>query len=225
MPKVVEINVKPREKATKSEVKKNRKKGPVPSIVYGPEVESVKLWVSVRELRSKLREFRGETVFLKLVCQENKNIDGKMVLLKDAQYDPVTREVIHIDFYEFQRGREMEMEIPVHVVGDPVGVRRGGIVDWVKRSVWVKCLPKDLPEHIEVDISSLDVGDVIHVGDLPYPDGVKPAEDEELPVVAVVAEVEEAVEEEIPEEEAEPEVVARGKEEEKKEEGEKGSEG
>ncbi len=219
MAQVVEIEVKPREKTTKSVLKTNRRNGLVPSIVYGPAIEPVKIWVPVSEIKSKLKVRKGETVLIKFVSPESSDIDGRMVILKDVQIDPLSLELVHIDFYEFQRGQEMDMEISVHIKGEPVGLRKGGIVDWMKRTIWVRCLPKDLPEHLEVDISSLDIGDVIHVGDIEYPPGVRPIDDEELPVVAVVAEEkEEEVAEEIEEEEAvEPEVIARGKEEKEEE--------
>jgi large subunit ribosomal protein L25 len=139
------------------------------------------------------------------------------VLLKDVQIDPVRGGVLHADFLEISMERKIRVEVPLELDGVPVGKAKGGLVEWHLREVAVECLPLAIPQAIRVDISALDMGDALHVSDLPVPEGVRVLGDGGRAVVAVTApaaeeEVAPVVAEAAP---AEPEVLTKreGKEE------------
>jgi large subunit ribosomal protein L25 len=139
------------------------------------------------------------------------------VLVKDFQEDILKNQITHIDFYEIERGKLLRTNIPVHTMGTPVGVREGGILETLLHSIEVECLPKNIPENIEIDVSGLDIGGSIHVGDIEPPEDVKFLVSEEYVIVSVMAPraVEELVaeEEELEEGEVlEGEEVAEGEE-------------
>lgn len=221
MAEIIEINVRERKRCTKSEFKKLRREGEIPGVVYGPEVENAFVWVSFKELKEKLKGKKGKVVILKFLSKDSDVLNNKMVILKDQQIDPITFNILHLDFYEFKKDEEMDIEVALQLKGEPVGVKKGGILEWSKRTMWVRCLPAHIPEVIEVDISNLDIGKSLHIGDIPLPPGIKAVEDKEIPVVTVIAPAAEEVEEKKEEEIAEPEVIKKGKEEKEEEKEEK----
>jgi len=147
-------------------------------------------------------------------------LDGKEydVLVKDIQIDPLTDEVIHVDLLELERGKAITVEVPIVLVGKEVckGVKMGGILEQHLWSIEVECLPRNIPDVIEVDISELELGDSLHVEDLKLPEGIKVLEDPETTVVVIAEPVEEVVEEAAPEI-TEPEIASKRKKEEEEE--------
>jgi large subunit ribosomal protein L25 len=127
--------------------------------------------------------------------------DGKKVLIKEMQRDPVTRAALHADFFALDMTHTIEVSVPVHVSGTPVGVSlMGGILDQVLREVEVECLPHAIPNEIVIDVSHLEIGMSLHVRDLPLPKDVEMISDNDLSIVSVVAP--KAIEEEAPAAEA-----------------------
>jgi large subunit ribosomal protein L25 len=122
-------------------------------------------------------------------------MDGKQteVLVKDLQEDIITETVKHIDFYEIEKGKVLKTHVPVRLEGNPVGVKEGGLLEQKIDQFEVECLPKDLPETISVDVSELNMGNSIHVGDVELPEGVKVLDAEDRTVVVVTAPKSEAV--------------------------------
>ncbi|ACX52904.1 ribosomal 5S rRNA E-loop binding protein Ctc/L25/TL5 [Ammonifex degensii KC4] len=171
--------------------------GKIPAVVYGKALGSVPVEVSLRDLKKVLggETIKGKLIDLKIVG------DGwerqEKALVKEMQHNPLTGELIHVDFHQVSLTEEVTATVPVELSGEPVGVKKGGVLEHFLREVEISCLPTALPEVIKVDVSSLDVGDTIFVRDLPVPPGVKVLAD---PGEVVATVVEEEKEEEKPEE-------------------------
>jgi large subunit ribosomal protein L25 len=188
-----------------------RRQGFVPGVVYQPGGPSLALALSGRDLRRAMAEGRTGVIDLSVG-------DGSAhpVLLKDWQLDPVRGEVLHVDFQEVDLTVEVEAPVSVTLIGTPVGVREGGVLDQPLREVVVRALPDSLPDHIEIDVEELTIGSSVSVADIAASAGVTIVTDPETLVASVVAPSAVVVEEEEEEEEAaeelegEPEAEAAG---------------
>ncbi|MDR1401775.1 MAG: 50S ribosomal protein L25 [Puniceicoccales bacterium] len=165
-------------------MKRLRKSGNVPAIVYGHS-GTTPLTVSDRDLRDLLKK-KGQSAALVDI-----SIDGNETLLSDIadiQRDPVTDKFLHIDFHEVLQTEKMTTIVPLKFSGESVGVKvKGGILDIARHEVSVRCFPADLPALIGVDVSALDIGDIIHLGNLQIPSGVELLGDHSTTVVACKA--------------------------------------
>jgi len=175
-----------------------RKEGFIPAVMYGHSGNEL-FSVNEREFHNKFK-----------VISENTIIDLKSgkdvfhVLIKDFQENILNSSIQHIDFYEVEKGKVLNTTIPVHLKGSSVGVKLGGQLEHLQHEIQVECLPKDIPEIITVDISKLDIGQSIHIGDLEEIKGVKLLTNSEQVIAQVVkAGVEEVAEEEESEEDSE----------------------
>lgn len=207
------LEVSPREQTGKEIAKKLRRDGKVPAVVYGGHREAVSISVDQKVLTDLIRksEHGVRSVFLLKMSGSDKQ---RHAMIKDVQLDPVSRGMKHIDFIRVIMDEVIKVTIPVHVTGTAPGVKtEGGMLDFQARELHVECLPNVIPDSIDVDVSSLHVGEHIRISDLQLPEGVTVLDDPDRVVVAVaVARVEAAAEEET-EEAAEPEVIRKGKEE------------
>lgn len=174
-----------------------RREGLVPGIIYQSGGPSLALSVGGRELRRALVE-GGRTGVIDLAIEGDR---ARPVLVKDWQLDPVRGEVIHVDFQEVDLTQEVSAPVAVTLVGTAAGVRDGGVLDQTLREVEVSALPDALPDHIELDVSALEIGAAITVADITAPEGVTIVTDPETVVASVVApsNVEAPAEEEAPE--------------------------
>jgi large subunit ribosomal protein L25 len=145
----------------------------------------------------------AENIIFDLIIDEDKKSKPKKVMIKEMQIDPVTREYLHIDLCEIAMGKEMEANIPLQLIGTPIGVTNGGILEHLQREVKVLCLPKDLVDKIDVDVSGLDIGQSLHIADVSFPPELKPQEDDTVAIAKVVAPSMAVEEEEVEEEEEE----------------------
>lgn len=159
-----------------------RREGLIPGIVYEPGEPSLTLAVDAREFRRALAE-GGATGVIDLSVEGNRT---RPVLIKDWQLDPVRGEVTHIDFQEVDLTVEVQTTVALALVGNPVGVRDGGVLDQPLREVEVSALPDALPESIEVDVSELEVGSSVSVSEIVAPPGVEILSDPETTVASVV---------------------------------------
>jgi large subunit ribosomal protein L25 len=185
-------------KTGKSASNQLRRSGKIPGIYYAPGDEPLPIAVKEVELKKLIYTTEAHVVRLKLG-------DGKefQCILKEVEFDPVTDKPIHFDLYGLKAGATVTLEIPVVLVGKAPGVEKGGVIEHLLHTVEVECPANAIPEHIEVDISALDIGDAIHVKDLKIPN-VKILENELAVVVAVVPPRGGEVEEAKPAEEAQP---------------------
>ncbi len=217
----VQLDGKARNKTGKGASRKLRSAGRLPAIFYGPEAEPVMLSIDYLELMKSLKGRPAENIIFDLRIDSNGRSQSKKVMIKELQMDPATRDYLHVDFCEISMGKEIEASIPIQLVNTPVGVTKGGMVEHIRRELSVVCLPKDLVDAIEIDVSGLDIGDTLHVRDIGLPPGLRSTEDEELTIATVVAPTITAEAEEVEAEEVEAEEVVeetksketRGKEE------------
>ena len=204
----LEATIRERDKA-----KRLLKRKFVPAIVYGPEQENVEVQIPEAEIMSLLDKARETTPIHLVIKKENGGVE-KDVFIKSAQRHKLTGKIIHVDFYEPERGKIMHFRIPLRFVGEALGVKAGGILDEVIRELDIEVLPKDLIEEIEVDVSKLNVGDSIRVSDLDIPETMKVLTDLDEVVVGVKApRAEEIITTEEVEEEIEPEAIKEKSEE------------
>ncbi len=166
----VEVSVEAREAGNKRDARRLRRGGKLPGIVYGRGTEGFAMQVDDRDLRSRVGSLEGSHL-LRLKSSAD-NLDGKLVLIKNVQYHPVTHAVAHIDFYEVDVSRKITVMIGLHFVGRAEGVIQGGVLQPIVRELEVECLPMDIPAEIEVDVSSLDIGHGLKAGDLTLPPNV-----------------------------------------------------
>jgi len=203
------------------QVRRLRREDWIPAVIYGPGIESRPLQVRRREAEDVLAEAGTSQLISVRVSGEKEPLHA---LVREVQRDPISRELLHIDFYHVEMDKPITVDVPLILVGESPVVERGlGILLQLRESIEIECLPKDLVDAIEVDLASLtEVGQEITVADLAIPANIRVLADPDEVVVSV-SPVEEAEEEEEAEEveaaaEAEPELIRRRKEEEVKEE-------
>jgi large subunit ribosomal protein L25 len=167
----------------KQAAKQLRRQGLVPGIFYTPGTEPIPIAVKPLALRRLVYTTESHVVRLEI---EGHSTPYECIV-KDVSFDPVTDAITHFDLYGISADRASEFEIPVHVVGNPVGVHeQGGMLEQLLHKLTVVCKPADLPEHIEVDVSHLRIGQSVHVGDLSIP-GVTFRHPPEVAIAAVIA--------------------------------------
>ncbi|NOZ63623.1 MAG: 50S ribosomal protein L25 [Caldiserica bacterium] len=206
--KKVELEVEERGEA---KAKSLRREGYIPGILYGAGKKSVPFKILAHEFLHFLHFIHGEQVVVDLKFKGKKK--KYLSILKDTQYDPVKDTVIHLDFQRVDTKTPIVIEIPFVFVGEPKGVKEGGVLEEIHRSVEVEALIQDIPEHIEVDVSELSIGNSIHIKDLRLPENIKILTHPEETIVTVLAPrvMEEEIKPVLPEE---VEVAGREKEEE-----------
>lgn len=208
------VEVEQRTETGKNAAGRMRRAGQVPGIVYGLDRPPFLVAVSPKRLGEVLRLETGRNTILNLTLAGQDRT--RAVMIRELQRDPVTDRIIHVDFVRVDLMKEVTVNVPVRLLGIPVGVKvEGGLLEFVTRAVEVQCLPGDIPEHLDVDISELHVNQNVHVSALTSGEKVRILTDPEL-IVAVVAlpKAEEAPAEEVAAAATtEPEVIKKGKEE------------
>ena len=186
MAKQVKLSARPRAEAGRNAVKQVRTRGSVPAVIYGGKDAPANLEVSLKEINSLLAHAVGENILVDLEINDGGKTTNRLSLIQEVQHHPVRGDVIHIDFHAVSMTEEIEAEIVLEPAGEPVGVKTfGGLLQQNMRTLAIKCLPKDLPELITVDVSALNVGESLHVKDIPLPSGVSAAIDGDLTVFLV----------------------------------------
>lgn len=180
----VELDVSVRQGVGKGVAHQLRAAGQVPAVLYGRGSDNMNLSVSRREMYHLLHGGLTSNVLIKLKLAEGVD-DVPVSIIRDVQYDPMTEKILHVDFQRISLDEKMNAEIPIHFVGVCIGQKHGGVVDHILRDLLVECLPLDVPDSIEIDISALDVGMGLHVADLEVPENVTILTPEEQAVVSV----------------------------------------
>ncbi len=217
----VEIQIEPRESGSRGATKRLRRSGKLPGIFYGPKADSVPLEIDKKEFSARVAGLEGSHLIR--IKSASPLLMGKVALVKELQFHPVTGAVLHVDFYEVDLTVKIQVKVPLHFVGKAAGVVKGGILQPVVREIEVECLPMDIPEYLNVEVSSLEIGHSLHVEDLSMPERVEALYDTNFTLVTVVPPtVEEAPAVEAPavavEGEEAPEAVPEEKKEEEAEE-------
>ena len=176
--------VEAREAIGKGAARKLRAAGKIPAILYGRGRDSLPLALDPRALDRILRS-SGANTLLDLTVQGHPEVKDTVALVKDLQRDPLRGSIVHADLYAVDLTRAVTVDVPIHLVGKARGLDFGGILEHTLREVALECLPRSIPESIEVEISHLEVGDVIHVRELTLPEGVTLVTDGDLGVVHI----------------------------------------
>ncbi len=186
-----------------------RREGKIPAVLYGPKTEPILLSVAVKDIEQILKKGTFGQILLNLVIQNGKAVT-KPAMIKELQIHPVSGKFLHIDFYEIDMERKIRVKVPVVTTGKAIGVENGGLLQIVRRELEVLCLPTQIPNVIEVDVSELDVGDSVHAEEIQLAGDIEIALDINYTVVTVLSpkvelEVAEEEEEEVEAEAAEEE--------------------
>jgi large subunit ribosomal protein L25 len=183
----VEITIERRDGHGKGAARRLRADGKVPGILYGPKRTTTSITVSAEEFERKLTHLEGAHL-IRLVHAGG--VDGelheRMVLVRDMQLHPVSGRALHADFYEVDLTERLTVSVTIHFVGKPVGVVNGGILQPILREIEVECLPTEIPDYLEVDVTALDVHDAIHASDLTLPERVTLVGDPTRTIVTVL---------------------------------------
>lgn len=185
----LELNVTKRA-VGKSASRKLRREGSVPAILYGSKREPVALFVNSRELDGVLNTEAGWNILLDLKVDGSDKI---LARISDYQADVLRRNLTHVDFQVLDLTKKIKAEVPIRLSGTPEGVKNGGVLELIKRTLEVKCLPTNIPEHLDIDVSALQIGDNVHVSNIVMPEGVENASDTNFSIAAIVAPTEEIV--------------------------------
>jgi len=185
------LKVEPRTDNGKGAARRLRAKGLVPGVCYGQGKQPLPLTVDPEALTTILKGARGLNSLIRLDGAEDRT-----VFVQELQRHPVERDLLHVDFLWVDPEKRIERTVPVKLVGRPEGVKLGGLLQVARRRLLVDALPADLPESIEVDVSALMIGDVIHVADVEMPTGVEAIYDRNFTICAVIAPTVEEKEEE-----------------------------
>jgi large subunit ribosomal protein L25 len=176
-----------------AQIRKEQKKGPsrrlrqsgfVPAVFYGRSAENMLLAVK-NEALIKLRKDKKDHSFIKLIIDDGKQKIEKLSLIKELQVQPLTGKFYHADFYEIDMKHKLTVDVALRFVGKAVGVDDGGELQHIKREVKVSCLPSDLPDHIDVDVTALKIGDSLKVKEIKVPEGVTILDSPDAAVAAV----------------------------------------
>jgi len=189
-----------------------RSKGQIPAVLYGPGTEPVLLSVSTSALEQVLKKSTAGEVLVNLTIQ-NGDTTNRTAMIREMQTHPVSRVFLHVDFYEIAMDRKLRVGVPVVTKGKSKGVEAGGILQIVRREIELLCLPLEIPDSIELDITDLDIGDAIHVQDIPLKEGLELPDDTNFTILTVAS----PMREEEPAAEAEEGVELEGEKGEKEE--------
>ena len=161
-----------------------RRDGAVPGVLYGPTTSPLAVAVNGVELKDRVAH--ASTMRIMKLKSSASELNGKHVLVKDIQRAPVSREILHADLYEVDLNRAIRVNVGLRFIGKPAGVADGGILQPLVREVEVECLPMEIPEFFEVDVSALGIHDVIHISDMKFAGNVKPIFDSDYAIVSVL---------------------------------------
>lgn len=160
----LKVKAQPRTGAGTSNVRRLRRQGSIPAVIYGVGKAPQNLQVNTRDFSRTLHAQSGEHVMMDLEIGEG---DVRKVLLQEVQHHPVSHDIIHADFHEISMTEKLRVKVPLRLVGEPVGVsQQSGVLEHLLREIEIECLPLDIPDHIELDVTTLDVGHGFKAGDI-----------------------------------------------------------
>ena len=200
------LNAIARKDKGKGAARKLRRDQQMPANFYGPNAQPVMLAVNYAELERLMRQSAAENIVLDLKIQSDDGTETRRVIIKELQVDPTKDIYLHADFFEISMDKEITVQVPISLIGSPVGVQDGGVLQHVRRELSVTCLPDKLIDTLELDVSGLAIGDSLHIRDISLPEGITSLDEGDLTVAVVAAPT--VVEEEAPAEEVEGEEAA-----------------
>ncbi len=201
-----------RTRTGKGAARQLRRQGLIPAVLYGGDHGNISLTVDSHKLHQIFVKGGGEAALIYLQVTDDHSTQSVPVIIKDYQIDPVVRTLVHADFMEVTMGQLIETHVPIEMKGTAPGVKSGGILEFVTRELTVECLPSKMLSHVDVDVSSLEIGDTLTVEDITLGEDYKIITSSDTVVLTVTSPLTEKVEVEEDEVElAEPEVIQKGK--------------
>ncbi|OPY10954.1 MAG: 50S ribosomal protein L25 [Syntrophus sp. PtaB.Bin001] len=179
-----ELKATIRKETGKGPAKRLRRKGLIPAVLYGPGTELLSLSVNASDLKTA-RKGTEDNILIKLIIDDSGKLTEKNSFIKEIQIEPLTNNYFHADFYAVSMDHKLTFDVPVHFVGQPVGIEKGGELQHLRREIKVSCFPSALPEFIPVDVTGLDVGDSILIRDLCLPESIHSVDAEDIALATV----------------------------------------
>ena len=183
---ITDLAAQVRTEQKKGPARRLRQKGFVPAIFYGGSTENIQLAVKSSDLL-KLRKEKKDHAFIKLIIDDGGKKQEKLSLIKELQIQPLTGKFFHADFYEVDMNKKLAFDVTLNFTGKAIGVENGGELQHIKREVKVLCLPANLPDHLDVDITAIEIGHSIKVKDIKIPEGLTHLDPPDAAVVSVAA--------------------------------------
>src|ERR687884_1299695 len=180
----IKLTVRERERRGSADARRLRREGFIPGVLYGNGKQPHAICVPERELRRVLTGDGGLHAILDVVLEGQKTRHAS--ILKDYQQDPLRGQIAHVDLQEVRLDQPIQATVAVQLIGEPVGAKEGGVLSQVQREINVEALPMEIPEHLELDVSGMAIGDTLRVADLPAREGVTYLDDPEETVLATV---------------------------------------
>lgn len=169
-------------------LKQMRREGSVPSVIYGGGSENKNIKVDAKTLGDMLKHAASDSILVNLDIEGS---GAQLAFLQDVQHNAITGALVHVDFLAVDEKTEIHANLPLELVGEAAGAKAGGYLDQMLHSLEISCRPQDLPESISASAEHMEIGDVLHIGDIAYPEGVKPVLADDV-VVALVVKTREA---------------------------------
>lgn len=203
----ITVKAEKREQSGKGFARRLRQAGKVPINIYGGGGESVSAAVELKDLAAILRSDSGHNTVFSL---DIAGVGANDVMFQDRQIDPLKGRLLHADLRRLKKGEKIEVTVPLHLIGEPIGVRENdGVLQQQMREIKILCEPANIPDSFEIDVEHLNLNESVHVSDLKIGQGIEIHEDPEAVVASVTLVKEEVVEPQIAEEGAEPEIVGQ----------------
>ena len=178
------LQVAPRKRSGTGALKRLRREGLVPAVVYGKKFDNINLKVNAKEIRDLLAHSTSENILVDLKIE---GAGSQLALIQDVTHNPLSGNIVHIDFHAIKEDEKIHARVPVRLTGESAGVKLGGLLEHQIHTLEISCLPKDLPEAITYDVSHLNTGDFVHIRELPFPDGVQPKLSGDVIVIHIAA--------------------------------------
>lgn len=185
MATIVELNAETRKRSGSAAVRRLRKEGAIPAVLYGRKVETANLKVDGKTFAGIVGHGGSDNILVNLKIEGAKG--DQLALVQQVQHDHLKGGILHIDFHAVAMDEEIHASVPVVLAGECEGVKQGGMLEQLLHSLEVRCLPKDLPDAIQIDVTNLNIGSAVHVRELNLPAGVRVPLDGEV-LIAMVAE-------------------------------------
>ena len=199
-----QISVKKRNLEGSSASRRMRHTGLLPGVIYGTDTNPLAVELETHAVEQVLHNHASETILVDIDLEGEGSVS---VLLKEVQHHPVSGALLHVDLQRVAANQTLQVEVSLELVGEPEGVKLGGLLDQVMHTIMVECLPADLPETVNVDVSELEIGSALHVSDLKLGNKVSILSDADAVVAGVSAPKVELEEDEDEDVGAEPEVI------------------
>jgi large subunit ribosomal protein L25 len=182
MAKKTSLKAAPRARKGSGRLNQMRREGWLPSVIYGRGVENKNLKVDNKSFTELLAHSSSDNIIINL---EIEGEGTRLAFLQAIQHDPISGAAVHADFLAIDEKTEITAHIPAHIHGESPGVKSGGVIEQYVHAIEITCLPDDLPEGIDLDISGLQLGDSLHLGDIKYPKGVRPTHAADVVVIHI----------------------------------------